>query len=212
MKCWVCGKEGANCTRDIKAEYKLFYEIPVRKTVAEEHQRCYCEKCYSETMRRLKEENEIFTQIKRKRTFEHALDKMERQQIDFCEYEEAIKTIEEYNLKNDGKFDSSEEIMAAIILIHNHYHIKPQTKVGRYQVDFMLPDDFLILEIDGVHHKLKKNYDKERDREIKEKLGEQWQILRIPSDYIDKKVTELPQAIENVLDYRDTGKINWRSL
>ena len=212
MKCWVCGKEGADCTRDITAEYKLFYEIPVRKTVKNEHQRCYCEKCYKETMKRLAQENELFTKLKRKRTFEHAIDKMERQQINFCEYEEAIKTVEEYNLENDGKFDSSEEIMAAIVLIHNHYHIKPQAKVGSYQVDFMFPEDFIILEIDGIHHKLKKNYDTQRDKAIKEKLGNEWQIVRIPSDLIDEDVTKLPKAIENVLDYRDTGKVHWRNL
>lgn len=212
MKCWVCGKEGADCTRDIEAEYKLFFEIPTRQLVENEHQRVYCKKCYAETMKKLRQENELFTQLKRKRTFEHAIDKMERQQINFAEYEEAIKTIEDYNFKNDGKFDSSEEIMAAIVLIHNHYHIKPQTKIGCYQVDFMLPDDYIILEIDGIHHKLKKGYDSERDRNIKEKLGDKWQIIRIPTELIDEDVTKLPQAIEKVLDYRDTHKVNWRSL
>ena len=212
MKCWVCGKEGANCTRDITAEYKLYYEIPIRKTVKAEHQRCYCKKCYEDTMKRLAIEDEQYVTLKRKRMFENALDKLERQQLDFVKYEEAIKTIEEYNLENDGKFDSSQEIMAAIILIQNRYHIKPQAKVGSYQVDFMFPEDNLILEIDGDRHNFKKSYDKRRDATIKEILGSEWQILRIPTDMIDQKAEKLPLAIEQLLDYKATNKVNWRAL
>lgn len=212
MKCWVCGKDNATCTRDIQAEYRLYYEIPVRKAVKQEHQRCYCETCYQETMERLREEEKIFTELRRKRMFEHALDKLERQQLDFSKYEDAIKTVSEYNENNDGKFDSSEEIMAAIILIHNRYHIKPQVKVGRYQVDFMLPEDFVILEIDGDRHKFNKSADSKRDRKIRETLGDKWQIIRIPTEFIDEKVEKLPSAIELMQDYRDTPKVHWRDL
>lgn len=184
----------------------------MKEAVKEEHQRCYCKKCYADTMKRLKEENEQFIYLRRKRMFEHALDKLERQHIDFAKYEDAIKTVQDYNENNDGKFDSSEEVMAAVMLIQNHYHIKPQAKVGSFQVDFMLPDDMLIVEIDGIMHKQKKDYDKKRDIRIKEILGDQWQIIRIPTDFIDSKVEKLPTAIETILDYRDTHKIHWRDL
>jgi very-short-patch-repair endonuclease len=144
--------------------------------------------------------------------FETALDKLERQQIDFYKYEEAIKTIEEYNVDHCDKFDSSEEIIAAIILIQNRYHIRPQVKVGKYQADFMLPDDKVILEIDGERHKNRKDYDSRRDTKMKEILGEGWQIIRIPTDFLDTKAEKLPYAIEKVLDYRDTKKVDWRNL
>jgi very-short-patch-repair endonuclease len=212
MKCWVCGKEGADWTRDIENEFELFYNVPVRHMVENEHQRCYCKECYDTTMEQLKEENKQYILLRRRRMFEHALDRLERQRIDFYAYEEAIKTIQEYNEENDGKFDSSEEIIAAIILIHNKYHIKPQTKVGKYQADFMLPDDKVILEIDGERHKTRKNYDSRRDTQMKAILGDEWQIIRIPTDFIDTKAEKLPDAIEKVLDYRDTKKIHWRSL
>lgn len=212
MKCWVCGKPNAEYTRHITAEYNLYDNITIRDAVKEEHQRCYCEKCFKAVTANLKEENKQFTLLKRRRLYERALDSMERQKIDFYEYEDAIKTIGEYNEENDGKFDSSYEIMAAIVLIQNHYHIKPQAKIQRYQVDFMLPDDKLILEIDGERHNSKKGYDSVRDEKIRNELGKDWEIIRIPTELIDQNVTKLPKAIEKVLDYRDTKKINWRSL
>ena len=149
MKCWICGKPNADVTRNITAEYNLYENLTVAKAVKSEHQRCYCKKCFDEMKERLKQENEQYVLLRRKRMFERALDTMERQKIDFYKYEEAIKTIEEYNVENDKKFDSSHEIMAAIILIQNHYHIKPQAKVGRYQVDFLLPEDKIVLRRGG---------------------------------------------------------------
>ena len=212
MKCWVCGKEGAEFTRNITAEYNLFGNVISRKSVKQENQRCYCEKCFNGMRERLRIENEQYVLLRRKRMFERAMDSMERQHINFYEYEEAIKTIEEYNTENDGKFDSSYEIMAAIVLIQNHYHIKPQYKVKRYQVDFCLPDDHLILEIDGERHKGSKGNDSVRDEKIKKILGEDWQIVRIPTELLEQDATKLPEAIEKVLDYRDTKKVHWRSL
>lgn len=170
MKCWVCNKDNATYTRDltyVETDRLWGLEIPHREVVKNEHQRCYCENCYKETMAKLREENKLYIKLKRKRMFETALDKMERQKIDFAEYKEAIKAVEEYNLENDGKFDSSYEIMAAIVLIHNRVKIKPQFKVGKYQTDFLLSNHKIILEIDGDRHKHRKNYDSERDREIK---------------------------------------------
>lgn len=212
MKCWICGKPNATVTRQITTEYNLFANITVREPVKAEHQRCYCQECFDEMSKQLKEENAQFILIKRKRVFEKALDKMERQKINFYKYEEAIKTVQEYHFENDGKFDSSEEVMAAIILIYNRYHIKPQSKVAGYQVDFLLPDDKVVLEIDGVHHTYKKGRDSVRDECIKAELGEGWEIIRIPTELIDEDVTKLPKAIEKVLDYRDTHKVHWRSL
>lgn len=212
MKCWICGKPNAKHTRHITTDYNIIYNVEVRHPVKERNQRCYCEKCFEEEKERLRQENEQFILLKRKRMFERALDMMERQRIDFYKYEEAIKTVGEYNEKNDGKFDSSHEIMAAIVLIQNHYHIKPQSKVGRFQVDFMLPDDKVIVEIDGDRHKGKKSQDSIRDLKIINELGNDWEVIRIPTELIEQSVTKLPRAIEKVLDYRDTKKVDWRNL
>jgi len=215
MKCWVCGKPNAKYTRDITSEYAekfSCYTFQIRLSVKDEHQRCYCKNCFDSVMKQKIDENKEYIRLRHKRMFENALDKMERQRINFYEYEEAIKTIEEYNIENEDKFDSSYEIMVAIVLIHNHIHIKPQAKIGKYQVDFMLPDDHVILEIDGDRHKHRKEYDTKRDSEIKQELGKDWHIIRVNTEHLDKDVTKIVRAIEFVLDYRYSGKVNWRAI
>jgi len=212
MKCWVCGEPNAEYTRNLTAEYNLYSNITCKAPVKSEHKRCYCKKCFEEMRERLRNENEQYTLLKRKRLFERAVDTLEHQGLNFYKYEEAIKTIEEYNEKNDGKFDSSYEIIAAIILIKNRYHIKPQYKIGRFQVDFLLPEDKIVLEIDGERHAHKKGHDSVRDEKIRNELGDGWQVLRIPTDLLEQDAAKLPDAIEKVMDYRDTRKINWRSL
>ena len=87
-----------------------------------------------------------------------------------------------------------------------------QYKVGRYQVDFLLPEMLVALEIDGERHKNKKEYDTKRDIYIQNALGEGWDIVRIKTDYLDMKATKLPEAIEKVIQYRQEGKVNWRKL
>jgi very-short-patch-repair endonuclease len=110
--------------------------------------------------------------------------------------------IQEYLMENLDKFDSSYEVMAAIILIHNRVRIKTQFQICGYQVDFLLPDDHVILEIDGDRHKYNKTYDSKRDKHIKDALGPDWEIIRISTECLDMKATKLIDAIEGVLDYR----------
>lgn len=206
--CWNCGGE-ATVTRELREMDTdlIMYPKP------NEHQRCYCKKCFEEMRQTLEQENETFLLLKRKRMFESAVRNLERQGINFVEYREAIKTIEQYNLENDGKFDSSYEIIAAIILIYNHIKIKPQYKVGKYQVDFLLPNEKIVLEIDGDRHSTEKVRirDTWRDVEIKKVLGEDWEIVRVSTVCLDTKAEKLVNAMDKILDYRLEKKIAWNS-
>ena len=87
-----------------------------------------------------------------------------------------------------------------------------QYKIGRYQVDFLLPEIGVVLEIDGDRHKYKKNYDNARDAYIKKQLGYGWDIVRIKTEYLDKNASKLVEAINGVIDYRETNHIPWRKL
>ena len=87
-----------------------------------------------------------------------------------------------------------------------------QYKVGRYQVDFLLPELFVVLEIDGERHVHKKAYDTKRDIQLQQMLGDGWDIIRIKTDYLDKDAKKLPDAIRKVVEHRQTGKVNWRQL
>lgn len=120
----------------------------------------------------------------------------------FYENKEAICVVKDKILEKPDNFDSSYEVVAAIILVSNRIYSKMQVKVGKYQVDFLLPDYKIVLEIDGDRHKTKKNRDNERDEKIKQILGIGWEVVRIPTELLDMKAENLVKGIESLLDYR----------
>lgn len=211
MKCWECGNK-ATKTRNLSVPHRMYGEVIYPEAVPNSKQRCYCDKCFVKHMKEVREEEALYIKLKKKRMYEAAVDKLEHQKISFIDYEEAIKAVGEYVLEYPDKFDSSYEMIAAIILIHNRISCKLQYKIGSYQVDFLLPELKVVLEIDGERHKYKKEYDNQRDECIKRQLGKEWNIIRIPTELLDKHADRLYDAIEKVLDYRDTGKIDYRSL
>lgn len=210
MKCWICGGEATTSKK-----LKELNDICVDKehgsrflgsSVKPEFRRNYCAECFKKMLEQKREEEVQWVTLKHKRMFETAIHKLEHQHIRFEDYEEAIKHVDQYNLNHLDKFDSSEEIMAAIELIQNAIHIKPQYKIGRYQVDFLLDEICIALEIDGHTHKTKKEYDNWRDIDIKNTLGPDWEVVRIPTVLIDKDVKRLVPAIFKVLQYREDKK------
>lgn len=63
------------------------------------------------------------------------------------------------------------------------------------------------LEIDGDLHRAKKEYDSNRDTEIKQILGEGYDVVRIQTKYIDQNAQKLVEAIKLVRVERITGKM-----
>ena len=70
----------------------------------------------------------------------------------------------------------------------------------------------MVLEIDGERHKNRKKYDSERDAYIKQQLGYGWDIIRIKTEYLDMNASRLVDAIDKVIEYRETNHIPWRKL
>ena len=206
IKCWNCGAE-ATKTRYVEYDGFAMIHMPVSK-----YSRCYCDKCAAEAEEKEKNDRALYIQLKKREMFLKACSLLEKQHTDMYEYKEAIEVVEDFVKEHPDKFDSSYEVLAAIVLVHNRTYCKMQYKIGRYQVDFLLPDDCVVLEIDGERHKHKKDYDSERDRKIKSMLGAGWDIIRINTDYLDKNAKKLPEAINKVIDYRETGHINWREM
>lgn len=201
MECWECGKPATHRRRignmPMWAEGNMDF-VPEK----EKHQRCYCKDCFEKKARQQREENELFIKLKKRRMYETALDILEHQKIKMYDYQEAAKAVQEFLEDNPDKFDSSYEILAAIILIKHKIKCKMQYKIGSYQVDMLLPDLFVALEIDGDRHEHRKKYDSERDMTIKMMLGSQWEIIRIKTDYLDQHADRLLDAIKKVCDYR----------
>lgn len=205
MKCWICGKL-ATTTRPVYDGISVYSPSPSK------YRRCYCDSCLKDAMKIESEERKTYIKLKKREMFRKAVNLLENQHTDMYEYKEAIEVVQDFLEDNVDKFDSSYEVLAAIVLVQNRIYSKMQYKVGKYQVDFLLPDLLVVLEIDGERHKHKKEYDSVRDKEIKKLLGPHWDIIRIPTEHLDKNAKKIPEAIEKVLEYRETNHINWRDL
>ena len=103
---------------------------------------------------------------------------------------------------NLDAFDSADEIIAAIILISNGVRVRPQYKVGAYQVDLLMPDLKIALEIDGIYHAGKRYKESARDKEIKATLGEGWEVVRIGTKHIEENAEKLLPAIQALKEFK----------
>lgn len=201
IKCWKCGEEATLTMNTSGNEGVLgWYRITANK-----HMRSYCDKCFDEKYQQDKEENELFIRLKKKRMFETAVSNLEKQNIDIYEMKDAIDAVEEIVEEKPDKFDSSYEVMVAIILVHNRVRCKMQYRVGKYQVDFLIPELMVVLEVDGERHKHRKAYDSIRDEKIVKALGNGWHVVRVTTDMLDMNATRLLKAIDKAVDYKETG-------
>ena len=204
MKCWVCGKQATKTRQEFQRHgYSELTGSWVREEVKpSKYSRCYCDECLKATKEQEQQEMEEYIRLKKRRMFLKACELLENQHTNMYEYREAIDAVEEHIKEHPDKYDSSYEVLAAIILIHERIYTKMQEKVGRYQVDFLLPELLVVLEIDGDRHTHRKTYDSQRDRAIKQELGPHWEVIRIKTDYLDQNAKALPKAIQKVLDHR----------
>ena len=205
MYCWICGKPATTTRPAFTGSSWYTPEVS-------EYRRCYCDKCLKETTKRELDDRKLYIKLKKQQMFRRACKRLENQDTNMYEYKEAIDVVEAFMLENPDKFDSSYEVLTAIILVHNRIHSIMQHKVGKYQVDFYLPEMLVVLEIDGERHKHRKEYDSNRDRRIKKELGPHWEIIRLKTEYLDKNAKKIPEALYEVLKYRETNHINWRAL
>ena len=130
------------------------------------------------------------TRTKKEIQFDKAVEEIRRQVEDFGEYKKPIEIAK----TRAERYGSIPEAMVAIELLHLKYKIVPQQKVGKYKVDFAIPDKKMVVEVDGeVFHR----YDRKRDREaqIQLMLGLDWKIVRIPAEFIRINIKKLSAAI-----------------
>lgn len=139
------------------------------------------------------------------RKFEHALKRIEKAvgSKKFLKYEAAIAAIKK-KLYKDGWFDSTEEIMVAIELVKNNIRARHQVKMGGYRVDFLLPDQKVVLEVDGTlfHTDKTKERERVRDNSIVLALGAEWEVIRITDECINEDISKLIPTLKRVLSKR----------
>ena len=136
-------------------------------------------------------------ETKREKQFNHAVEKIEKQVKDFSKYENAIKIAK----TRAELYGSIPEAMVAIELLKLKYKIIPQQKIKKYKVDFVLPTQKIVIEVDGsIFHK--NIYNSEREAIIQMSLGLDWKIIHIPAEKIAENITKLQEIIVKLDDRR----------
>lgn len=126
----------------------------------------------------------------REMSFYRAVDKIKKQVKDFSGYERAIKVAK----KKCELYASIPEAMVAIELIKLGYAIIPQQKIGEYTVDFAIPKEKLVIEVDGaIYHYYQKT---NREATIQYSLGIDWKIIHVPAERISKQIYKLQEVID----------------
>lgn len=130
-------------------------------------------------------------ETKEERRFNKALDRIQKQVKDFGKYERAIEIARTAH----KKYGSVPEAMVAVELIRLGYSIIPQQKVGKYRVDFYIPKEKIVIEVDGaLYHRDK--FGGNREAEINLMLGLDTRIIHIPAELIEKKIWKLKDCID----------------
>lgn len=179
-KCWKCG-----------GEIMLSSDPKERK---------YCNRCGLEAKMSLEDMQRRHHKLGNLLMIERAVKIMENSgkcfMYDYKEYIDEMHEIVELGEK--FPFDSSHEIVAALILSDWSYGFKKDFRVNNYRIDFWIPELKVCLEIDGDRHKANADYDSGRDIDIRNALGSEWEIVRIPIKYVEENPIGIVDAIEKM--------------
>ena len=105
------------------------------------------------------------------------------------------------------KFDSVPEVVACVELVYIGARVIVHQKIGSFTVDFCLPDEKVIVEIDGsLYHKNRAKQDN-RDHAITYMLDGDWTIRHVPADSITKDHEAFGRSMKKLLNgrRRDAG-------
>lgn len=177
-------------------------DIPVEVVTDSPILRVFCPECKEEYAKNKKETLEKYIELKIMVMHERALRYLEKQYAKLYKYKDASEVILEAALDDPEKFMSSHEMIAAMEMVRNRIKVKTQQKIGSHRVDFVIPQMKVVLEVDGYMHDYSKIKDSNRDVEVRKELGEEWEIVRIPTKYLEKNASKLITAIKEVYKYK----------
>lgn len=177
--CWRCGKE------------HLFIYEPT--------ERVYCPECRQAKAIEHEAKVKQYVKLKMDLMLERALCIMERcGKVSMDSIREPFAILSERFERGEEEYRSAEEVVAALILMDNGYEFEANKRIGRYTVDFYIPELKAILEIDGHEHDLKTIYDSKRDLEIRQNLPPDWEIVRIKTEFVAVNPSKIPEAVEQM--------------
>ena len=160
--------------------------------------RRFCEKCETQHMEKYKGVVNEYAIIKNRVMFERAMRMMEKAGCRMTKYKRYARAVEAHSKENPEQYRSSDEMIAAIVLLEAGYDFQMNKAIGKYHIDIFIPSIYVCLEIDGDRHKYSKKEDGQRDLEIRHTLGSKWEIIRIPTKYLEKEQGKIVEAIESV--------------
>ena len=128
---------------------------------------------------------------RKEQAFDKAVERIRKQVRNFDSYRKAVRIAE----TRAERYGSIPEAMVAIELLKLGYNIIPQQKIGRYKVDFAIPDQKLVIEVDGeLYHGCEG--EGKREATIQISLGFAWKIIHVPAEWIEKDIRTLKKVIE----------------
>ena len=193
----VAKRDGIRTTRDIRG--RIVYHVPCiscgedveRKAYrGKENNLCdYCRYAVTRKIAKAKYDEILKEKSKAEIRFEKAIEEIKSQVRNFEEYQKPIEIAK----KRVEKYASIPEAMVAIELIRLKYSITPQQKAGKYRVDFAIPKEKFIVEVDGsvYHQKMT-----EREAKIQLMFGLDWKMIHIPAEKIRKNIRKLGRIMK----------------
>lgn len=180
--CWYCKKEVKNALSE-GTDYHGFLV----------HRKCL-EPCKEY-------ENDLYDEYNRNRmeTFWNKALRSIKKKYNINMYFEEAQIVYDKAMSDYKKFQSSQEMMAAMELIRKRIHTKVQYPILNYKVDFLLPELKVALEIDGGLHKFQIVKDSAREIAIMNELNKEdtgWEVIRIPTNMMEKDIQKLVPAIK----------------
>ena len=180
--CWKCGK-------------------PIPHDDFSGQSRRFCEPCYEAYAEEYKPVTVQYAILRNRVMFERAMRLMERACCDMTKYKKYANAVMRHSRDNPEKYRSADEMIAAVVLLEAGHEIEMNTSVGHYSIDILIPDMKIALEVDGERHTgTKKGYEGKRDVEIRAKLGKEWEIIRMPTKYIEQQPEKIPEAVKTLYD------------
>lgn len=133
------------------------------------------------------------TETKAERRFKTAVRRVREQVKDFSKYEHAV----EIARKRVEKYGSIPEAMMAIGLLQAKFAITPQQRIGKYNVDFLIPKHKAIVEVDGGIYHTNMEREARRDLYLKAALGFDWVVIHVPAERIEQSVVKSVMYVQS---------------
>lgn len=195
-----------------RGEYGLIYTIPCAVCGRDVHSRAFstnkvykCDFCKN----RIKEKRSAMNKAAKEEAELLLAEELDTDQVHVHRFEAAAAKFGDGYERNIAtarkaidKYDSAPEVAACIELLHIGARVIVHQKVGDYTVDFCLPDEKVVIEVDGSLYHNDEAKEQMRDYAIDYMLGGGWMVRHVPADGILRKHKTFGAGMRKMLNAR----------